>query len=409
MANRFTKAEWDKIIATLEADPEGFGLPEGGREGSLVLASFNIRKLSSSRNRERELEFMARFCARCDLVAIQEVQDNLEGLRHLKERTEAQIAASGEFGLLVSDITGEVPGESGMAERLAFLYRKRRVRRAEMASDLTFDRTAVLARFFGNEAAIISARRKYEHELERLAAGERKSKPTFVLPAFVTFVRTPHVAAFEVPAANDAPPLTFAAVNAHLVYGKPVERRQEFEALVDWMTNRVRDADRMAAPNLILLGDLNLDFDQPVKDRGAIGKRIRSLNEEVFGKPEARRVYFPFIDDDPRSGKVIRTNARNNQTFDQIAFFLGPREARLPNDRWRALAASDDPDGFSYGVFNFADLFSRSIKDKAYLRLTKAERSDLGKKFEHKVSDHMPIWVRLPRPGFRPPPSFPAP
>ena len=29
----------------------------------------------------RELDFLARFCACCDLVSIQEVQDNLDGLR----------------------------------------------------------------------------------------------------------------------------------------------------------------------------------------------------------------------------------------------------------------------------------------------------------------------------------------
>ncbi|MCH6587994.1 MAG: endonuclease/exonuclease/phosphatase, partial [Proteobacteria bacterium] len=118
----------------LDADPTSFGMPEGGREGSLVFASFNIRKLGSPRNRSHEIDFLARFCACCDLVAIQEVQDNLDGLRRLKERTEARIAGSGEYALAVSDITGKVPGDPGMAERLAFLYRHRRVRRADMAS-----------------------------------------------------------------------------------------------------------------------------------------------------------------------------------------------------------------------------------------------------------------------------------
>ena len=123
MAGRFKVAEWDKIISELNRDPEFYGLPEGGREASLVLASFNIRKLGSSKNREREIDFLATFCAKCDLVAIQEVQDNLQGLRSLKERMESKIAGDNEFGIVVSDITGAVPGESGMAERLAFIYR----------------------------------------------------------------------------------------------------------------------------------------------------------------------------------------------------------------------------------------------------------------------------------------------
>ncbi|MEE8371568.1 MAG: hypothetical protein V3R73_05415, partial [Sphingomonadales bacterium] len=68
MAGHFSKDEWTKIIKKLEADPGKYGMPEGGREGSLVIASFNIRKLSTYKGRKAELEFMARFCAACDLV-----------------------------------------------------------------------------------------------------------------------------------------------------------------------------------------------------------------------------------------------------------------------------------------------------------------------------------------------------
>ncbi len=86
MAKRFKSGEWDLIEAELERDPAHYGMPEGGREESVVLASFNIRKLGAPGSRKREIDFMARFCARCDLVAIQEVQDRLDGLHELKAR-----------------------------------------------------------------------------------------------------------------------------------------------------------------------------------------------------------------------------------------------------------------------------------------------------------------------------------
>lgn len=402
MAGHFTDDEWTRIIAELEADPAKYGMPEGGREGSLVIASFNIRKLSTSRGRKAELEFMARFCAACDLVSVQEVQDNLQGLRHLQARAESRIAGPGEYALAVSDITGEVPGESGMAERLAFLYRHRRIRRLDMASDLTFDRTAVLKRFFDEEEAWISARRKFEEKLAAFKAGKRKTKPSFTPPAFLAFVRTPYVAAFEAPAANDEPSLTFTAVDAHLVYGKMVEREQEFEALFNWLTHRLTAGKRLVTPNFILMGDLNFHFDKPTKDRKRVDAQIRAGNATVFGDPEARRIYFPFIDAHPKFKKVLRTNARANQTFDQIAFFNGAEETRLPNDLWHKRVGKDGPDGFDYGVFNFAELFAQTLLGKSYLRLTKDEKKALGKKFEHSVSDHLPIWVRIPRPGFAP-------
>ena len=400
MAGRFTSAQWDSIEAELISDTARYGMPDGPREESMLFASFNIRKLGSVRNRQRELAFLARFCARCDLVAIQEVQDSLEGLLRLKSLVDERVSSSGEFELLVSDITGEVPGQSGMAERLAFLYRKSRVRRMDVTSDIAIDRTGVIENFSRNETEITQAWEAYRKKLQAFKAGNRKTKPTFSMPAFLTFTRTPYVAAFEVPAAGNAKPLRFIAVNAHLLYGTPRERKAEFKALLHWMTMRLKSEKRMIAPNFILLGDLNLDFDKPVKDRNEIETYIKGLNKEVFGSDDARRIYFPFIDKHPLTGREIRTNARQNQTFDQIAFFRGAKEKKLPSHIGRNSIDRSQPDGFDYGVFNFAELFSRVIKGKAYHSLSKDERKALGKHFEHSVSDHLPIWIRLPRPGF---------
>ncbi len=404
MAGRFKPAEWTKIESLLESDPQAFGMPEGGREKSLVLASFNIRKLSTDRARKPEIGFMARFCAACDLIAVQEVQDNLDGLFHLKQRMESRIAEEGGFGLVVSDTTGQVPGEKGMAERLAFLYRRSRIRRLAMASDLTVDLTSVLENVFGHEAELVDSRREFEKKMAAYHAKKRKTKPAYVPPAFVTFVRTPFVAAFEAPAANDLPPLRFSAVNAHLVYGTPAQREAEFEALVEWLTARLLAEDRLLTPSFILLGDLNLDVDMPDKDRLRIRNKIRGFNEKHFGDPGDNRAYFPFIDPHPATGEIIRTNARLNQTFDQIAFFRGKKENRLPNHKWLSEMPTDshfkDPDGFDFNVFNFTELFSQSLKGTAYADLTKPQIKNFGKKYEHSVSDHMPIWVRIPRPGF---------
>jgi endonuclease/exonuclease/phosphatase family metal-dependent hydrolase len=405
MAGRFSANEWKKIIKLLEQDPTRFGMPEGGREQSLVLGSFNIRKLSSRRERKEEIDFLARFCACCDLVSVQEVQDSLDGLRHLRDRTEVRVAGPGEYAITTSDITGKVPGMTGMAERLAFLYRHRRIRRLDMASDLTFDRTAVLANVFDHEKALIQARRDFEKEMKRFREKKRKSRPTYVPPNFVTFVRTPYVAAFEAPAANDQDPLQFTAVNAHLVFGSASEREQEFDALIKWLMFRLKAGGRLVAPNFILMGDLNLNFDKPRKDRERIDALIRTFNQEAFGNPNVRRIYFPFLDKHPVAGKVFRTNARDSQTFDQVGFFRGAKEKSLPNDKWKTLIRDGGPDGFDYGVFHFADLFAQALLNKPYARLTKAEKDKLGKKFEHSVSDHLPIWVRLPRPGFAPPPG----
>ncbi|ELS03477.1 hypothetical protein Xen7305DRAFT_00032010 [Xenococcus sp. PCC 7305] len=46
MSSRFDDEQWDQIRATLEQNPTKYGIPQ--REyGSVVLASFNIRKLGA--------------------------------------------------------------------------------------------------------------------------------------------------------------------------------------------------------------------------------------------------------------------------------------------------------------------------------------------------------------------------
>ena len=138
MATQFTSAEWKTIRETLVADPGKYGLPK--REyGSALLGSFNIRKLGSSQSRNANTwEFLAEVCRSFDLLAVQEVMDDLSGLRRLMS------FLGPDFDLIVSDVTGKFPGESGLGERLGFIYRWSAVKRTEIATDITYDRTKVL-------------------------------------------------------------------------------------------------------------------------------------------------------------------------------------------------------------------------------------------------------------------------
>jgi hypothetical protein len=157
--------------------------------------------------------------------------------------------------------------------------------------------------------------------------------------------------------------------------------------------------------NYILLGDLNLAFDKADdKRRDEIVGRIKSMNETLNRREAATVVNFPFITErkDPRTGEtaVIRTNARQSQTFDQIGIFA--KDRRLPGFEANAGVADDPgPDAFDYQHFNFADLFAEAVLGPG------TELSDMPKKpkaafidrFQHDVSDHMPIWIRLPLPA----------
>ena len=95
-----------------------------------------------------------------------------------------------------------------------------------------------------------------------------------------------------------------------------------------------------------------------------------------------------------QDGKPLRTNVRLTETFDQIGVFSrDQRLSRLTNDGMGLHERGPD-----YGVIDFVNLFSEALHDKPFLELSAAERRKLVERFEHKVSDHMPLWFRIPLP-----------
>ncbi|MEM6664043.1 MAG: endonuclease/exonuclease/phosphatase family protein, partial [Pseudomonadota bacterium] len=407
MSEEFTKAEWKRINAALDADPERYGLPER-RSRSVVLASFNIRKLGNPEKKTNgAFDFLARFCAQCDLIAVQEVLEDMSALERLRGETSAKAGA--EFRILVSDITGGRDGATGSTvERLAFLYREGRVVPTGIASDISFDRSYIYKTLWDNRKELLGTFKSYEKARTK-AEADGKRKPVFVSPHFVDFIRTPHIASFEIPTGRTKEPYRFSAVNAHLLFGdaskQAEERRREFDALCDWLL--IRAAKRKSYnQDFILMGDLNLDFDDPSTDRGSIVDGLKEMNAKLKKKKAATVVNFPFLDDrkSPRTGEMetIRTNARMNQTFDQIGIFA--HDDRLPS--WEdnpIVSGNRRKDDYDYQVFDFTNLFAEVIRKKPIpdlKKLSKAERKEWSKfidRFQHDVSDHMPIWVRLRR------------
>lgn len=144
MAAKFTNTQWQKILLKLEESWQQFSLPQR-RADSVVVGSFNIRKLGAVTTRsDHSWQFLKRILERFDLIAIQEVMDDLSGLEHL-------LSLLGDnYGMVVSDITGAKPGKSGNIERLAFVFNWKRVQRTALASDVTFDRSEIAGILYNN-------------------------------------------------------------------------------------------------------------------------------------------------------------------------------------------------------------------------------------------------------------------
>lgn len=426
MANMFSRAEWKAVRKVLNADPVSFGLPTR-QYGSVLIASFNIRKLGKLGEKGRDedtMKFLADVCRRFDLVAVQEVMSDMTALRRLRD------LMGKRYGLVVSDIVGTFPGERGNEERLAFIYNPALVRRAELVTSVSTSRTRVLKTLARHHQELFDemeqnptaqAQRTYVGETlpeyhRKLDAGERVRRPKepkfkVDVDPFLQFIRDPFAVAFEVHGHPGLDAYRFLAVNAHLQFGRMKDRKAEARAMFEWIINKVETAEDT---NIVVLGDLNFDLDRPREDLKEIVTEFRKIRRR--GKGSKLYVSFPFIFPHPRppethpAGDVYRTNIRLSQTYDQIGLFsqddqvgkylettyTGHGEAT----RW------GEPTYPDYGVFNFSDLFSVALKGKPLRELSKSDQSAFTKRFEHKVSDHMPIWYRVPLP--LPRESFPV-
>jgi hypothetical protein len=202
-------------------------------------------------------------------------------------------------------------------------------------------------------------------------------------------------------------PLPFLAVNTHLLYDKgKIERKWESYALLDWLVYRSQAIERMYHTNMILLGDLNLEFNNATTKRKEIDDRLCKLNDEDRASVEAATVNFPLLSVHPsraalpQKDRLFRTNARSNQTYDQIGFFAVPGESRLPFPEPNSKAGSHGPTGYGYGVFYFTDLIAKTPHNKdSFVTLTKTQRDSLISRANADISDHLPAWTRIPLPS----------
>jgi endonuclease/exonuclease/phosphatase family metal-dependent hydrolase len=393
MAKKFTSAQWAKINTFLDAmtparAEKDFGLPRRRRK-SVVLGTFNIRKFGKVKGRSTQARnFIEKICRRFDLLAVQEVQDNLEAIQELKSRL------GNTYGLLVSDTTGKLPGGKGSAERLAFLFKWRRIERTELASDITYDRSEVIRTLAGEHTKWS----RHLKQVQRLFATKSRKAPP-AQPSFLTFIRQPSCASFRVKAIGNAKPYEFLVINAHLLFGNhKSEREQEFLSLISWLTRRAKMAGKLYHKNMLMMGDCNVEFDNAAQKRKEIEEVLKKLNATVLKSNKAAKVNFPLLTDHPVAARnPLRTNARQTETFDQIAIFL--HDKRLPDHTANATAASGGPDAYDYNIFKFTDLFAEALHGKAFDALTAAQRKSIIERTEHDVSDHMPAWFRLPLPS----------
>ena len=310
------------------------GIPERTISGTLLLATWNIREFDSAKYGERCAEcfyYIAEIINRFDLVAIQEVREDLSALDRVQE------ILGGWWKYIVTDVT---EGTSGNGERMAFMYDSRKVTFGGLAGEIVLP--------------------------------EAKTGPRLL-----QFARTPFICGFK------AGWTKFNLCTVHIYYGQGVKddprRVKEIEDLAKLLAKRAKLPEQPARPdgkvtavrniepdNLVLLGDFNIFNRADVT--------MQKLVEAGFTVPDELT-------------RLSGNNIAKNKHYDQIAFMARPNRFGTTGkagvfDFYRSVFRHDEGPVYSKlmgGRYEKAKDPSRAYKDWR----------------TYQMSDHLLLWVEL--------------
>ena len=191
-------------------------MPQRNISDTLLLATWNIREFDSTKYGTRGKEplfYIAEIISAFDLVAVQEVRDDLKALNTLMQYL------GGWWKYLLTDVT---EGVQGNRERMAFLYDSRKLSFGGLATNV-----------------VIPPVKKRGEEL----------KPSRQL------ARAPFMVGFR------AGWFKFTLCTTHILYGKAVaedpNRVEEIKVLAEFLAGQAKKPYAWAK-NMILLGDFNI-------------------------------------------------------------------------------------------------------------------------------------------------------
>lgn len=225
----------------------------------LLLATWNIANLGAQVRRPEDFTLLAEVISWFDLVAIQEVKNDRNGLDQLL----AALPAS--WRTIYSDAAGN-------DERMTFLFDSDKVRTRELVGEIA------------------------------IAPSDLKNikLPDTTVAKFAGFDRNPYIASFQV---RDT---VFCLVNVHLYYGTAsgaadLERRAlEAYAVARWC-ERESKSTKALTPIIAAMGDFNLPKAAP---DDPIFKALTKTGLEL-----------------PKHSTEIGSNLTGDEHYDQVAFF----------------------------------------------------------------------------------------
>lgn len=320
-----------KVLRHYERTEPGRSIPHKSND-HLLIATWNIANLGVQKRREKDYRLIAEIIGWFDLIAVQEVNDRLIGLRAVQD------CLPGYYRLLFTDA-------SGNGERFAFIYDSRKLTIKEEIGEIAI-----------------------------AVAETGKIKLPGIKAKFPGFDRSPFFATFR--AEHDQKVFEFVLATVHLFFGdgkKPrdttsasdMERRiLETFAVGRWCDLRRKSANAYVN-NVIALGDFNLPQQVP--------------GDPVYDALIARGLELP-----AHSDLIGGSNLNGDMFYDQIAFVPGLKRDRL------VTTGTFDFDGAL-----FSGLWKVSPAGPELMDVAVKKNPIFFDYVKYYLSDHRPLWAQL--------------
>lgn len=256
----------DKEIQHLIAHKSKRGIPEK-TDDHLLIASWNIANLGLQKRWEQHAQILAEIINWFDIIAIQEVNVNLEGLKQIEARLPSH------YDLIFSD-------KAGNNERFAFAYDSRKIKQMELVGEVAVP--------------------PKDHRYIKLPGISRK---------FTGFDRNPYLVSFKW--RNHL----LILINVHSFFGSTSRSDIDRRALETYAISRYADltgnSKHTFTKNIIALGDFNL----PKVEKGdPIYDALRKRGLEL-----------------PKHSSKVYSNITNDKMYDQIAFLPSIKRKIITN------------------------------------------------------------------------------
>lgn len=330
-------------------------------DSSLLLATWNIRDFDSNKfgfgpRRAESFYYIAEIISAFDLVAVQEVNEDLDALARVMK------ILGREWDYIATDVT---EGSGGNGERMVFVYNTEKVWFRKIAGEIVLP-----------EGQLIVAVKDVKPPKDLQTAGTAAAAPVTKAEKHLQFARTPFMVAFQ------SGWFQFSLCTAHLYYGAASgaaldQRIEEIRKLVHVFAERQDRASERAAKqrkgaveNYIILGDFNVVSPEH--------ETMKALKGEGFVVP-------PEID-----GKKVRKLGQH--FYDQIA-------VRVKDDRFKILGGGMIDiyeDVFTDADLPlYADVIPKKDPEKDAQFKAKTPEKIYNKWRTWQMSDHHPLWIEI--------------